>query len=113
MYTREEREGVLWEFHRSGMSVSRACETLPLFPSRNVLAQWLRLEAAGGLAAREMPDRRHRMHCAHGEGSPGWRIRAGRIGARVGQSGETQTSAITGPTSPSATRRPPRGTLRA
>ncbi|MCI1998814.1 MAG: hypothetical protein LKJ49_09280, partial [Olsenella sp.] len=25
MYTREEREGILWEFHRSGLSVSRAC----------------------------------------------------------------------------------------
>lgn len=85
MYTREEREGVLWEFHRSGMSVSRACETLPLFPSRNVLAQWLRLEAAGGLVAREMPDRRHRMHCAHGEGSPAYAAARGR--GRIAPSG--------------------------
>lgn len=34
MYTKEEREGILWEFHRSGLSVKRACETLPLFPER-------------------------------------------------------------------------------
>ena len=29
MYTKEEREGVLWEFHRSGMSVPEACRRLP------------------------------------------------------------------------------------
>ena len=57
MYTREEREGILWEFHRSGLSVSRACRELPMFPHRNVLADWLRAEAAGELVAREMPGR--------------------------------------------------------
>lgn len=25
MYTKEEREGILWEFHRSGMGVKEAC----------------------------------------------------------------------------------------
>lgn len=33
MYTREEREGVLWEFHGSGMTVAEACRRLPLFPN--------------------------------------------------------------------------------
>ena len=37
MYTREEREGILWESHRSGMSVPEACRLLPLFPTRNNL----------------------------------------------------------------------------
>ena len=30
MYTKGEREGILWEFHRSGMSVAEACRRLPL-----------------------------------------------------------------------------------
>ena len=34
MYTKEEREGILWEFHRSGLSVPGACRRLPLFPTR-------------------------------------------------------------------------------
>ena len=49
--TREEREGILWEFHRSGMSVPEACRRLPLFPTRDNLYRWLRMEEAGGLAA--------------------------------------------------------------
>ena len=82
MYTKKEREGILWEFHQSGLSMSRACETLPLFPTRNNLAAWLRLEEAGELTAAEMPDRASRMHCAHGEGSPNYagnRRRTARI----------------------------------
>lgn len=70
MYTREEKEGILWEFHRSGMSAREACERLPLFPTRVLLGRWLREEEAGALGAREMPDRLRRMHCRHGEGSP-------------------------------------------
>ena len=70
MYTKEEREGILWEFHRSGMGVTEACRLLPLFPNRNNLYRWLRMEEAGELVATEMPDRPARMHCAHGEGSP-------------------------------------------
>ena len=37
MYTREEREGILWEFHRSGLGVRRACRELPLFPNEENL----------------------------------------------------------------------------
>ena len=82
MYTKEEREGILWEFHRSGLTVSGACATLPLFPNRENLAAWLRLEEAGELVAAEMPDRASRMHCAHGEGSPNYANR--RLGtARI------------------------------
>lgn len=85
MYTKEEREGVLWEFHRSGMSVPEACRRLPLFPTRHNLYLWLKMEEAGELAATEMPDRPERMHCAHGEGSPRYaaRARRGREGAGV------------------------------
>lgn len=34
MYTKGEREGMLWEFHRSGMSVAEACRRLPAVPQR-------------------------------------------------------------------------------
>ena len=85
MYTKEEREGILWEFHRSGMGVAEACRRLPLFPTRTNLYLWLRMEEAGELAAAEMPGRAERMHCAHGEGSPRYaaaRARAAEGGAR-------------------------------
>ena len=78
MYTKEEREGILWEFHRSGMSVPEACRRLPLFPTRDNLYRWLRMEEAGELAATEMPARAARMHCAHGEGSPRYAARRPR-----------------------------------
>ena len=81
MYTREEREGILWEFHQSGLSAKAACATLRLFPSRENLGRWLRMEEAGELVATEMPDRLSRMHCGHGEAVPG-RAR-GRAGARM------------------------------
>ena len=68
MYTKEEREGILWEFHRSGLSAPAACRSLPLFPNKDNLYAWLKLEEAGELTAREMPDRAERMHCSHGEG---------------------------------------------
>lgn len=79
MYTKEEREGILWEFHRSGLDVRSACRGLPLFPNADNLYKWLRMERAGELEAREMPDRLARMHCSHGEGSPAYadRIRCG------------------------------------
>ena len=80
MYTKEEREGILWEFHRSGMSVAEACRRLPLFPNEWNLRRWLRMEEAGELAAREMPERASRMHCAHGEGSPAYRRACPRPG---------------------------------
>lgn len=48
MYTRQEREGILWEFHRSGLSVRRACATLPLFPNPDDLYRWLGLERGRG-----------------------------------------------------------------
>ena len=80
MYTREEREGILWEFHRSGMGVKEACRRLPLFPNHVNLYRWLRMEGAGELVATEMPDRAARMHCAHGEGSPSHGRRAARGG---------------------------------
>ena len=47
MYTKGEREGMLWEFHRSGMSVAEACRRLPLFPNEWNLRRWLRMEEAG------------------------------------------------------------------
>lgn len=79
MYTKEEREGTLWEFHRSGLSAPAACRSLPLFPNKDNLYAWLKLEEAGELTAREMPDRAERMHCSHGEGSPA--LAARRSGA--------------------------------
>ena len=91
MYTREEREGILWEFHRSGMSVPEACRLLPLFPTRDNLYRWLRMEDAGELAAAEMPRRAERMHCSHGEGSPRYaarRPRAEREGAAMADAPE-------------------------
>ena len=84
MYTKEEREGILWEFHQSGMGVKEACRRLPLFPNHTNLYRWLRMEGAGELAAAEMPDRLSRMHCAHGEGSTNYARacrRAGRMAA--------------------------------
>ena len=69
MYTKEEREGILWEFHRSGLSAPAACRSLPLFPNKDNLYAWLKLEEAGELTAREMPDRAERMHCSHGSSS--------------------------------------------
>ena len=91
MYTKEEREGILWEYHRSGMSVPEACRLLPLFPTRNNLYRWLRMEEAGELAAAEMPRRAERMHCSHGEGSPRYaarRPRAEREGAAMADAPE-------------------------
>ena len=41
MYTKEEREGILWEFHRSGLSAPAACRSLPLFPNKDNLYAWL------------------------------------------------------------------------
>lgn len=79
MYTKEEREGILWEFHRSGLSAPAACRSLPLFPNKDNLYAWLKLEEAGELTAREMPGRAERMHCSHGEGSPAFAAR--RAGA--------------------------------
>lgn len=82
MYTKGEREGILWEFHRSGMGVKEACRRLPLLPNHTNLYRWLRMEVAGELVATEMPGRLGRMHCAHGEGSvayAGRRPRGGRI----------------------------------
>ena len=70
MYTKEEREAILWEFHQSGLSARQACARLSLFPSRNNLNRWLRMEEAGELVATEMPDRLARMHCGHGERGP-------------------------------------------
>lgn len=43
MYTKEEREGILWEFHRSGLSAPAACRSLPLFPNKDNLYAWLKL----------------------------------------------------------------------
>ena len=43
MYTKEEREGILWEFRQSGLSVPEACRRLPLFPTRANLYRWLRM----------------------------------------------------------------------
>lgn len=57
MHTKEEREGILREFHRSDLSAPAACRSLPLFPNKNNLYAWLKLEEAGELTAREMPDR--------------------------------------------------------
>ena len=91
MYTKEEREGILWEYHRSGMSVPEACRLLPLFPNRDNLYRWLRTEEAGELAATEMPDRAARMRCSHGEGSPRYaarRPRAEREGAAMADAPE-------------------------
>lgn len=55
MYTKEEREGILWEFHRSGLSAPAACRSLPLFPNKDNLYAWLKLEEAGELTAMRCP----------------------------------------------------------
>lgn len=91
MYTKEEREGILWEFHDSGMSVAEACRRLPLFPTRANLYRWLRMEEAGELAATEMPDRAARMHCAHGEGSARFAARSRRVRGEAEVEGPEQT----------------------
>ena len=39
MYTREEKEGILWEFHRSGLSARKAARTLPMFPTAGNLSR--------------------------------------------------------------------------
>ncbi len=91
MYTKEEREGILWEFHQSGLSVPEACRRLPLFPTRANLYRWLRMEEAGELAATEMPDRAARMHCAHGEGSARFAARSRRIRGEAEVEGPEQT----------------------
>ena len=80
MYTKEEREGILWEFHQSGMSVAEAWRRLAPFPNEWNLRRWLRMEEAGELAAREMPGRASRVRCAHGEGSPAYRAARPRPG---------------------------------
>lgn len=49
MHTKEEREGILWEFHRSDLSAPAACRSLPLFPNKDNLHAWLKLEEAGAL----------------------------------------------------------------
>lgn len=91
MYTREEREGILWEFRQSGLSVPEACRRLPLFPTRANLYRWLRMEEAGELAATEMPDRAARMHCAHGEGSARFAARSRRVRGEAEVEGPEQT----------------------
>ncbi len=73
MYTKEEREGILWEFHRSGLSAPAACRSLPLFPNKDNLYAWLKLEEAGELTAREMPGRAERIGLA----TPIWTIPGG------------------------------------
>lgn len=58
MYTKEEREGILWEFHRSGLDVRSACRGLPLFPNADNLYWWLRTGwRQGELETRDMPDK--------------------------------------------------------
>lgn len=91
MYTKEEREGILWEFRQSGLSVPEACRRLPLFPTRANLYRWLRMEEAGELAATEMPDRAARMHCAHGEGSARFAARSRRVRGEAEVESQEQT----------------------
>ena len=91
MYTKEEREGILWEFRQSGLSVPEACRRLPLFPTRANLYRWLRMEEAGELAATEMPDRAARMHGAHGEGSARFAARSRRVRGEAEVEGPEQT----------------------
>lgn len=38
MYTKEEREGILWEFHRSGLSAPRRLQEPAAFPEQGGLA---------------------------------------------------------------------------
>ena len=73
MYTDAEREGILREFHRSGMTVKRACRELPSFPDRHTLTNWLLAEEAGAA-----PGGRRRMG-AHAAGGGGGRPGMGGI----------------------------------
>lgn len=93
MYTKEEREGILWEFHRSDLSAPAACRSLPLFPNKDNLYAWLKLEEAGELTAREMPGRAERMHCSHGEGSPAFAARP-RSGSTTLEYGKDSTKKL-------------------
>lgn len=109
MYTKEEREGILWEFRQSGLSVPEACRRLPLFPTRANLYRWLRMEEAGELAATEMPDRAARMHCAHGEGSARFAARSRRVRGRPRWRARSRPTGATGAPTCRTTRRSARG----
>ena len=67
MYTKEEREGILWEFHRSGLSAPAACRSLPLFPNKDNLYGlatliWTVLGGARETGGPYMRDPRHPRH---------------------------------------------------
>ena len=49
MYSRQQKEAILAEFHASGMSAERAAHMIPGFPSGGTLRKWLRLEELGEL----------------------------------------------------------------
>ena len=47
MYSREQKEHVLAQFHACGMSMAGACRELAGFPNRKLLSEWLREEELG------------------------------------------------------------------
>ena len=49
MYSRQQKETILAEFHASGMSARQACWRIPGFPVENTLHKWLRAEERGEL----------------------------------------------------------------
>lgn len=58
MYTKEEREGILWELHRSGLGAQSACDRLSLFPGADVLYDWLYMEERGSWRRPSWPTRK-------------------------------------------------------
>lgn len=57
MYTRQQREAILAQFHASGMSMAQAERELPGCPSRVTLGRWLLAERRGELDPPVLPVR--------------------------------------------------------
>lgn len=71
MYTKEEREGILWEFHRSGLSAPRRLQEPAAFPEQG---QPVCLAQAGG------GGRADRLRDARPDGAHALLARRGWIG---------------------------------
>lgn len=68
MYTKEERERILWEFHRGGLSAPAACRSLHVGVLRHGVPA--HVEHSGDLGPRA-PGGNHRpyiIHCVQGHG---------------------------------------------
>jgi hypothetical protein len=89
MYTKEEREGILWEFHQSGMSVAEA-RAVP----QRVEPETVAAHGGGGRARRTRDARQGLPHA----------LRPRRDSASLGFTGSTNTRP--NPTSANAPAKP-------